>query len=80
MEQEQRLTAALERVATRDAPGPLDVHVNLVMDAGMDEVVNALVAQPEQHLNRSKAMRLLLDEGAKAILAKRRRATRRVSA
>jgi len=72
--------AALEAVAERDAAGPLDVHVNLVIDAGMNEVADALVDMPDLHLNRSRALRALLERGVKGMLADRRRASRRVSA
>jgi hypothetical protein len=78
--QEDRLVAALEAVAERDATGPLDVHVNLVIDAGMNEVADALVDMPDLHLNRSRALRRLLLRGARAELADRRRAFRRATA
>ena len=70
--QERALVTALERAANQAALGPLDVHVNLVISATTDAVVTALQDMPERHLNRSKALRYLIDKGISAILAEAR--------
>jgi len=61
------LTAALADLTGSVAPGPFEVHVNLVIDAATDRVVTALI-ESGRASNRSKALRLLQLEGARRML------------
>jgi hypothetical protein len=59
---------ALMRLATRAGNPPLSRHTNLVIDEDMDALIVAYKEDPELHLNRSEAIRMVFLEGVKALL------------
>jgi hypothetical protein len=67
------LVEALARVVEREVPPPLSVHMNLVLDTDVSVLLNTLTEDPDRNLvNRSKALRYLINKGAAALLADER--------
>jgi hypothetical protein len=65
------LDVALRTIVEREHTPAKSVHVNLVMDPEMYDVVTALREVPSMHLNQSDALRYLLDKGIRTMLAER---------
>jgi len=66
-------TEALRTLAERDAEGLLSERLESAVDEVTRAAIDALAAELGGYGARSKAIRLLLQEGAKAMVAKRRR-------
>lgn len=69
------LRRALARLADQDAPGKLAERVESAVDDTMNGAINAvaedLAGEANPRMFRSKAVRLLIQKGAAAMLAER---------
>jgi hypothetical protein len=63
------LIKALRVIAERSHVPPMSEHKNLVIDPEMDALLQVMRSDPDLHMNQSDAMRHLMVEGAKRVLA-----------